>query len=196
VAPVLPFGRAAAIALAAVAAPPAAAPVPNTRSPALWATIDVCDTKAHPGTIGIRGSMPGTGDRAESMFMQFRLEYLRDRVWTNIPRHGASAFVAVGSADARVRQAGVDFSFGAGAGRHYLLRGVVTYQWRLRGRVVATTLRSTTAGHPAGAGGDPPRYSASVCSIAAKRRGSFVITPVTPSAARRSMRAASSTVHT
>jgi hypothetical protein len=200
VAPVRLPGRVAALALAAFAATVAAAasapPAPDTSSPALWATIDICNTTAHPDAIGIRGSMPGTGDRAESMFMQFRVEYLRNRVWTNIARRGHSAFIAVGGAASRSRQAGVDFTFRTGAGRHYLLRGVATYQWRLHGRVVATTLRSTTAGHGAGAGADPPGYSASVCSIAAKRRGSFVITPVTPSAASATMRAASSTVHT
>jgi len=199
VAPVRLAGSVAACALAAAAASvaaaaPAAAPSPDTKSPALWATIDVCNTTAHPDTIGIRGSMPGTGDGAESMFMQFRVEYLRNRVWTNIARHGHSAFVAVGGAASRSRQGGVDFTFTTGAGRHYLLRGVVAYEWRLGGRVVAATLRSTTAGHGAGAGADPPGYSASVCSIAAKRRGSFVITPVTPSAASRTIRAASSTV--
>src|SRR5581483_8428828 len=42
-------------ALAASAPPP-----PSTGSPALWATIDVCNPPAEPDTIGIRGSMPGT----------------------------------------------------------------------------------------------------------------------------------------
>ncbi len=171
-------------------------PLPAPGSAALWATIDVCDTKAHPDTVGIRGSMPGTGDAGESMFMQFRVEYLRERVWTNIGRRGESPFVAAGSAAFRSRQAGVDVTIAPSAERHFLLRGVVTFEWRLRGRVIATALRSTTAGHAAGAGADPPGYSASVCSIAVKRRGSFVITPVTPSAASQAIRAASSTVQT
>jgi hypothetical protein len=194
-------GRVAACALAlgsALAAGSALAsatpPRPRFASPALWATIDVCNTKAHHATIGIRGSMPGTGDAGESMFMQFRVEYLRRRVWTNIGSSGTSFFEEVGDAGAGSRQAGLDFTLASKAGHHYLLRGVVTFQWRLGGHTVAATLRSTTAGHRAGAGADPPGYSASVCSIAAKRRGSFVITPVTPSAARRAIRDASLTV--
>jgi len=194
-------GRVAACALAAGAAPlaaalaAAAAPLPPPASPALWATIDVCDSAAHPDTLGIRGSMPGTGDAAETMFMQFRVEYLRRLVWTNIGAGGESAFEAVGNAASRLRQAGADFTVAPRTSVHYLLRGVVTFQWRLNGAVVATTLRSTTAGHAAGAGADPPGYSASVCSIAAKRRGSFVITPVTPSAASRAIVRPLSTVH-
>src|SRR5262245_47393421 len=31
----------------------------------LWATVNVCDTVGHPDSLGIRGSMPGSGDRRE-----------------------------------------------------------------------------------------------------------------------------------
>jgi hypothetical protein len=187
--------RVAACALAAPSLALAAAPPPATHSPLLWATIDVCNTKAHPDTVGIRGSMPGTGDAAESMFMQFRVEYLRSGVWTNIGASGSSPFEPLGSAAAGARQFGVDFTIAPGAQPHYLLRGVVTFQWRVGARAIATTLRSTTAGHNVGAGADPRGYSASVCSIVANRRGSFVITPVTPRPASRTIVAASSTVH-
>ncbi len=139
--------------------------------------------------------MPGTGDADESMFMQFRVEYLDNRVWTNIGASGESPFEPLGNAASQSRQTGVDFRI-ASAGRHYLLRGVVTFEWRVAGRTVASTLRSTTAHHSAGAGSDPPGYSAAVCSIDPNRRGSLVITPVTPSAVRRSMASRSSTVHT
>ena len=184
----------AGAAAASAAAP--SAPLPDLRAHALWATIDACNPRARPGTLGIRGSMPGTGDPRERMFMQFRVEYLRARVWTNIARGGHSAFIAIGGAGAAARQAGVDVTIAPHPGRHYLLRGVVTFEWRLHGRVLARTLRSSTAGHDAGAGADPPGYSASVCSITAKRRGSFVMTPVTPSAASAAIRRRSLTVHT
>ena len=171
-------------------------PVPDLRSPDLWATVDICDTAAHPDTIGIRGSMPGTGDRAETMFMSFRIEYRdKHRVWHDLAAGGASRLAAVGRAAARVRQAGVSFTIAASTTRRYVLRGVVTFEWRLGSRTVATATLITTAAHAAGAGADPPGYSASVCTIAVKRRGSFVITPVTPSAASRAISAASSTVH-
>jgi hypothetical protein len=168
---------------------------PNLASPSLWATVDVCDTASQPDTIGIRGSMPGTGDSSERMFMRFSVEYRRRHVWHPIGG-GSSTLVAVGSGDAQVRQAGQSFTIAPTRSHGYLLRGVVTYVWRLGARTVATTLRSTTAGHVASAGADPPGYSAGLCSIAPKRRGSFVITPVTPSPASHAIRAASSTVHT
>jgi len=167
---------------------------PDLTSPSLWATVDVCDTSSQPDTIGIRGSMPGTGDSSERMFMRFSVEYLHRHVWHPIGG-GSSALVPVGSADAQVRQAGQSFTIAPTRSHGYVLRGVVTYVWRLHARTVATTIRSTTAGHDASAGADPPGYSAGLCSIAAKRRGSFVITPVMPSSASRAIRAASLTVH-
>jgi len=174
----------------------AATTLPKPGSSAIWATVDVCNTPAHPDTIGIRGSMPGTGDRHETMFMAFAVEY-RDRHgrWQALGG-GSSGFVALGDAASRLRQAGRDFTIATKKAHTYLLRGVVTFEWRLRSRVIASAVRSTTAGHRAGAGADPAGYSASVCSIALKRRGSFVITPVTPSAASRASSAASLTVHT
>jgi hypothetical protein len=174
----------------------AATALPKPGSKAIWATVDVCNTPAHPHTIGIRGSMPGTGDRHETMFMAFAIEY-RDRHgrWQTLGG-GSSGFVALGDAASRLRQAGRNFTIATKKAHTYLLRGVVTFEWRLRGRVIANAVRSTTAGHHAGAGADPPGYSASVCSIVLKRRGSLVITPVTPRAARRESSAALLTVHT
>ena len=88
----------------------AAAPRPNTASPLLWATIDVCNSAAHPDTIGIRGSMPGTGDAHELMYMSFRVEYRSSPGhWRSLGGAGQSAFVAVGNGAALARQAGQDF---------------------------------------------------------------------------------------
>jgi hypothetical protein len=175
----------------------AATKLPVPGSSAIWATVDVCNTPAHRDVIGLRGSMPGTGDRLQSMFMRFTVEYLgTDGQWHALPRGGSTAFVAVGNARARARQAGQDFTIATAIAHTYLLRGVVNYQWRRGGRVVASATRATTAGHPSGPGSDPSGYSAPVCSMTLKRRGSFVITPVTPNAARRRSSAASLTVHT
>ena len=173
-----------------------AAARPNTGSPSLWATIDVCDSPAHPNTIGIRGSMPGTADARERMFMSFRLEYRTSPgQWRYLGGAGQSGFVLVGHAGAVARQAGQDFEVAPRASGSYVLRGVAVFEWRLHGRTISTAVRATRAGHVAAAGADPPGFSAATCRIQAKRRGSLVITPVTPSAARRSISARSSTVH-
>ena len=176
----------------AVAATP---PLPKTTSPDLWATIDVCDTAAHPDTVGVRGSMPGTGDRRERMYMEFVIEYFDARSHWHYLRGGQSAFVALGDASARSRQGGQNFTVAPSSGKRSVLRGVVVFEWRSGSRTIATTVRSTTAGHTASTGADPRGYSASLCTIPANRRGSLVITPVTPSAASRRISAASSTVH-
>ncbi len=164
--------------------------LPRPGSAAIWATVDACGG----GSVGIRGAMPGTGDARQRMYMSFAVEYHTPRGWRALG--GGSGFVAVGSGAAREREAGWNFDVAGTAARTFLLRGVVTFQWRLHGAVVASAVRSTTAGHHASAGARPPGYSASVCRLALKRRGSFVITPVTPSASSRASSRALLTVHT
>jgi hypothetical protein len=168
---------------------------PNTGSPLLWATIDVCNSAAHPDTIGIRGSMPGTADAHELMYMSFRVEYRSSPGHWRYLGAGQSGFVLVGNGSSLARQAGQDFEVAPRASGSYVLRGVAVFKWRLHGRTIATAVRATRAGHVAAAGADPPGFSAATCRIQAKRRGSLVITPVTPSAARRAIWAGSSTVH-
>jgi hypothetical protein len=134
----------------------------------LWATVNVCDTVGHPDSIGIRGSMPGSGDRAEVMFMRFQVQFFDadDAHWHSLA--GAdSGFVAVGSARYKTRQSGNTFTITpppAGAPAH-LLRGVVTFEWRQDGVVVRRARKSTTAAHPNTAGADPAGFTAATCSI-------------------------------
>jgi hypothetical protein len=195
--------RAALAALTAVlAAAPLSAlasskpPAPKFASSVLWATVDVCNTAANPNTIGIRGSMPGTGDKHETMYMEFVVEYQSSSGrWRYFKKGGLSGYVPVGSAGSKSRQDGQDFELAPNSAT-YTLRGVVLFQWRLDGHTVASTVRSTSAGHDPAAGSDPPGFSAASCMIQPNKRGSLEITPVTPRAARRSIRAASSTVHT
>jgi hypothetical protein len=170
--------RAAVVALAsALIAVPAVAlaasrpPVPKATSPLLWATIDVCDTATHPDTIGIRGSMPGTGDRQEQMYMQFVVEYRSASGHWHYLKDGESAHVPVGSGSSKARQAGQDFQVARSTTQTYTLRGVVVFEWRAKGRTVAQFVRATRAGHTAAAGADPPDYSASTCTITRRAAG-------------------------
>lgn len=139
-----------------------------THSKRLWATVNVCDTVGHPDSIGIRGSMPGSGDKAEVMFIRFQVQVSdqTDAHWHNLA--GAdSGFVALGSGRAKVRQSGNTFTITpprAGAAP-YLLRGMVTFEWREDGAVVRRARRSTTVAHPNTAGSDPAGFSAATCSI-------------------------------
>jgi hypothetical protein len=129
----------------------------------LWATVNVCDTASHPDEIGIRASMParaaGTG-----MYMRFRVQYraFAERRWRHVG--GAdSGWRRVGSGRGRAIQSGWSFEV-AGTGPQ-LLRGVVHFQWRRNGRVVARERRVTTGGHRSTAGADPRDFSAATCRI-------------------------------
>ena len=153
-----------------------AAPAPSAgsagaavRDPALWATVNVCDTVGHPDGIGIRGSMPGTGDRADELFMRLQVQFFRrsDGTWHGMGRGADSGFLDLGTGAARVRQAGRTFTVNPpDAGRPaFLLRGLVTFEWRRDGDVVRRARRSTSTGHPDAIGADPAGFSAAVCSI-------------------------------
>jgi hypothetical protein len=144
-----------------------APPISETKR--LWATVNVCDTVGHPDSIGIRGSMPGSGDRAEDMFMRFQVQYYtaQDGLWHNLGPGADSGFVEVGSAKSRTRQSGRTFTItpprpGSAA---YLLRGVVTFEWRQDGEVVRRARKRTSANHPNTTGSDPPGFSAATCQI-------------------------------
>jgi hypothetical protein len=135
----------------------------------LWATVNVCDTVGHPDSLGIRGSMPGSGDRREEMFMRFQVQYFKpsDEQWHDLGQAGDSGWVDVGTARPTARQAGRTFTItpprpGMPA---YLLRGVVTFEWRENGIAVRHARKRTSANHPNTAGSDPPAASAATCSV-------------------------------
>jgi hypothetical protein len=164
--------RALAIALAALVALAPAAGAKKGRtiygSPLLWATVNLCDTSGHPDTIGVRASIPGSGTRSERMYMRFQVQYYAaaQGAWHNLPSGGDSGWLAVGSARYTARQAGRSFRFQAPTGNQTeVLRGAVSFEWRVGDRVVRRARKHTTAGHRGEAGGDPPGYSAATCEL-------------------------------
>ena len=140
----------------------------TTRDTSPWATVNVCDTVGHPDGIGIRGSMPGTGDRDDELFMRLQVQYRRsDGTWRGLGRGADSGFIDLGHGAARLRQAGQTFTLSPpAAGRPaFVLRGLVTFEWRRDGDVERRARRVTTAGHPDAVSADPPGFSAATCSI-------------------------------
>jgi hypothetical protein len=136
------------------------------QSPELWATIDVCNSPAFPHVVGVRGSIPGSGLPNELMYMRFQLQYTPAfGVWVDVGPGADSGFLAVGSSTYKARQAGRNFTLNAQAGSRYVVRGVVTFEWRRRGHVVRNAQKQTTAGHVVLAGADPPGYSAAACAL-------------------------------
>jgi hypothetical protein len=160
-------------ALALAAATPAAVPPSGAGAPArdapLWATVNVCDTTGYPDGVGIRASMPGSGDRRETMFVRLEVLFLRaaDGRWMRAGRAGDSGFIELGNAAVRGRQVGRTFTVTPPAqGRPaFLMRGLATYEWRRDGIVVRRARRLTTAGHPGTPGADPPDFSSATCSV-------------------------------
>jgi hypothetical protein len=161
---------AAALATGVEAGPPAqAAGAPTVdKSPLLWATVNICDTRKHPDTIGIRASMPGSGKKGEKMYMRFQVQYFRTSTqkWAPTDATVDSGFQAVGSAMFRRRESGWNFSITPPpAGQTYRLRGVVTFEWRKSKTVVRRAQKRTHSAHRGTFGADPKGFSAAECTI-------------------------------
>lgn len=152
----------AALAPVALAAPKRAASADRR----LWATVNVCDTERWPDTIGIRGSMPASGDARETMWMRFQVQFQSadDGKWRFVPEGGDSGFVEVGSART-ARQAGRSFRISPKKGEQVLLRGRVSFEWRLKDEVTRREKLLTRKGYRSSAGADPEGYTASSCTI-------------------------------
>jgi len=158
------------VAVAALGAGPAVAAkkAPSIyKSKLLWATVNICDTPSHPDTVGLRGSMPGSGVRKEQMFMRFQLQYFdkRDGKWHNIDASGDSGFVPVGSARFKQRQSGRNFTVRPPRTGAFVMRGAVTFEWRKDGEVVRRARKRTTAKHGSTVGADPSGFSAAKCEV-------------------------------
>ncbi len=154
--------------LVLASAAPASAADPR-KSRHLWATVNVCDTERNPDTIGIRGSMPGSGRKGETMWMRFRVQYFSrsEGIWHNFTVKGAdSGAIRVGRhARYRARQSGYMFPFEPPKGTTYRLRGAVYFQWR-RGRKVVRRVKKVTVGGQKPSVADPAGFSAATCDIA------------------------------
>lgn len=160
----LRFALAALIVSVVLVAPAHAA---KKKTTLLWATVNVCDTAKSPDMLGVRGSMPGTGDKGE-MFMRFRVQYydIEKKAWRAVKDDDAdSGFLSAGSSRFKVRQTGATFHFPPPAGGRFRLRGVVDFEWRAKGKVIKRARRITEKGRQSVSGADPAGYSAAECVI-------------------------------
>lgn len=163
--------RALAVTLLTLAAAAPAAHAGPARDPAkspdLWATVNVCDTEAHPDSIGIRASMPGIGRRTQ-MWIRFQVHYLSraDNKWHTIQENADSGYRKLGVARRRVIEAGHTFKFlPPPDGGAHTMRGAVTFAWKVKGKTVRRVRELTEAGHRSTVGADPPGFSAAICQI-------------------------------
>ncbi len=130
-------------------------------SPGLWATVNICNTRHHPGVIGIRAQMPALGF-ASTLRMRFEVEYWSAPAKTFRPVPGATQPVNLGVQNAGLHQEGVQFSFPKHAGQ---LRGTVKFQWATGQRLLGQASENTSHGHPGADFGDPAHFSAPSCTI-------------------------------
>ena len=162
----MPLRATLALAFILALAVPATADA-GKRTKHLWSTVNVCDTKRSPDTIGIRARMPGNGTR-QRMWMRFRTQFYssRDYAWKYVATGGRSPWLEVGSALFLYKETGFSFSFDPpDPDESFVLRGVVEFQWRTkRGRVVRRTRKFTAPGHPTRSS-DPRGFSAARCRI-------------------------------
>jgi hypothetical protein len=161
----------AALAVAALA-PPALAAAPPTRaqiqaavkralhSHEIWSTVNICDTKHHPNTIGIRGQMPSLSFPS-NMFMDVQVDYWSSKHKRFEPDPGVKELVSLGDPVNRIVQGGAMFKFKPSA----ILSGTVTFEWKLDGKLIASKRRATGGGHKDAEYGDPPGYSSVDCYI-------------------------------
>jgi hypothetical protein len=133
------------------------------RSPQLWATINICDTRAHPNSIGIRGQMPALGFRAR-LVMKIQVDYwvAAAKSFKPVPGSGARAVARLGTVVNGLQQVGHTFPFKPGAGQ---LSGTITFRWIRNGTTIGQISKHATGGHSSVDHGDPPHHSAATCTI-------------------------------
>jgi len=155
----------AAVAIAAAIVSPASGKSTDLRK-LRWATVNVCDTASHPNTIGIRASMPRGKKASEKLFIRFVVQYLSqdDGKWHHVTAGGDSGFVAVKKPRFKARQKGWSFQISPNSDT-IKVRGMVTMEWRVDGKVVRRAYERTHSGHKPDAAADPPGYSAADCTI-------------------------------
>jgi hypothetical protein len=83
------------------------------RSKQLWATINICDTRKHPGIIGIRGQVPALGFRA-SISIAIGVEYWSQTTKQFTPDPGAQKVISLWRISHGIHQRGVTFRDPAG----------------------------------------------------------------------------------
>jgi hypothetical protein len=137
--------------------------VAAAREPALWATVNVCDTAKQPDSIGIRASMPGAPKGAR-LTMRFRVQYRTDNgEWEDV-EDADSGWRNVGLAKGAPVESGWSFTF-AHPSKPVTLRGVVRFRWRRGDSLPRQSEVATEAGHRSSAGADPSGYSAATCAL-------------------------------
>ncbi len=131
------------------------------RARTLWATVNICDTRADPKVLGVRGQMPSLGF-ASWMSMEIHLDYYNRAKKTFVTDPGTAKTLRLGRSAHGLQQGGATYTF---RGATPMLQASVRFIWRRSGQTLGTTPMLTTGGHPSADFGSPPRFSAATCQI-------------------------------
>jgi hypothetical protein len=130
------------------------------QSKQLWSTVNICNTKHHRDTIGIRGQMPSLSFPS-SLYMQVQVDYWNYAAKKFEPDPGVNQLVTLGDPANQIVQGGATFKFKPPA----LLSGTITFEWKLHGKLIGSKRSPTGNGHKNAKFGDPAGYSSSECNI-------------------------------
>jgi hypothetical protein len=154
------------LAVAAVAAlAPAGAVAKTAAHKDLWATVNLCDTPAKPGAVGVRVSIPREKG-APQQWARIRLQWFDGSrlAWRRVQSGGDAGWARIGIGT-RLVEGGTTFTFPPPkAGSRIVLRGVVDIEWRDGTDVVDRAHLRTTSGHRDGKDRQR-RVSRSSCEI-------------------------------
>jgi hypothetical protein len=147
--------------------------------PPLWATVNICDTKASPNALGVRASVPGNGSRRR-VYARFTAQWWSGakQAWLTVGGRGTTDWVYMGTQGWNANQGGWTFHFSQPpAGTAYVIRGVVELSWRREARAsrgkrkrahwsqVDRRILLTETGKARVKGGDPVGTSKAMCLI-------------------------------
>jgi len=134
------------------------------RSPDLWATVNVCTSGTSDDEVGIRGQMPSLGF-ATTLLMNISLSYWNYTDMQFEP-FNASSPLSLGKGTHGIHQGGVSFPvYPPAAGSMYLVRGAITFEWKLGDKILGKVVRNTGHGYPNVGFSDPPGYSSGTCTL-------------------------------
>jgi hypothetical protein len=157
--------RVVSVALVVAALAPAGAVAKDVDHPDLWATVNLCDTPARPGAVGVRVSIPREKG-APQQWAHIHLQWFDGhvRAWRGLATGGDAGWKRIGIGT-RLVEGGTTFTFAPPqAGSRLVLRAVVDVEWRDGKDVVDHARLRTTPGHVDP--GDPHRrVSRSSCEI-------------------------------
>lgn len=132
-----------------------------TRSKGLWATVNICNSRKHRNTVGVRAQMPALGFPT-TLQVEISLDYYSPQSNPDfVPLPGTRTPLSIGTVSGGYHQEGVTFLVKPPA----ILEGVVRFVWRSGRRVLGTATRVTSAGHRGAQQGDPAGYTAATCRI-------------------------------